>query len=197
MSVFKRAATGLTMAVALMAPTACDDDDPTGTTVVATSNLVAPASLANINAITGNTFTIGNGGVMLSPLLAGQAVSLTFSRVGTASPTAQLVVGTTTYSSNLTFGSCVFTITAITGPNPGLITVGQVITVNPCNVNIGTEGVEADGDANLRNVTLTFGTASSNAITSNIIITPNGQVILRKTDGTEVTLGTVGTTTIS
>jgi hypothetical protein len=197
MSVFKRVATGVTMAAVLMAPAACDDDDPSSPTVVATNNLVASASLANIGAITGNTFTIANGGAMISPALAGQAVSLSFSRTGTAAPTAQMVVGGTTISSNVTFGSCIFTITAITGANAAGLVVGQVITVNPCNINIGTEGVEADGAANLRNVTITFGTASSNAITANIIITPSGQVIIRKTDGTEVSVGTVNTTNVS
>lgn len=149
------------------------------------------------SAVTGNTFNIGNGGAMLSPSLAGQAVSLTFSQAPSAAPTAQMVVGGTTYTSGVTFGSCVFTITAINGPNPAGLVIGQVITVNPCNLNIGTEGVGANGAANLRNVTITFGTASSNSITSNIIITPSGQVIIRKTDGTEVTVGTVGTTELT
>lgn len=181
------------LALLALAPLACGDDDPATPSRVATGNLTVAKSAATISAFTGQTFTIPNAGAVIAPAFAGQSVALTFT-AGTT-PTATIAVGGTTIQSRVRFGSCIFEVTGVTGANAAGITVGQTITVNPCDLVVNTAGAPANGATVVRNAQVIFGTATSNPVTATVIINPNGTIIIRGPDGGSVTVGTVTTTT--
>jgi hypothetical protein len=180
------------LALLALAPLACGDDDPATPSRVATDDLLINASSTTISAFTGQTFTLPSGGGELDPAWAGQSVTATFTAGST--PTATLVVGGTTIQSRVSFGSCLFTVTSVTGANAAGITVGETITVNPCQKRVRTRGNPANGATRLTDVELIFGAATSTPVRATVIINPNGTIIIRGPDGGSVTVGTVTTT---
>lgn len=150
---------------------------------VAAGNAQIPMSTTTVRAVEGVTFTFANGGAALTPALANQTITLTMSNTSSATPTTTVVapnlVGTNgqpgRFTANTTFGSCIFTITSVTGI-PGL-TVGQNITVNVCQVIAQTGGVQATGNATTVQILLQLGLTPSAANQASVSIDPATGVV--------------------
>jgi hypothetical protein len=66
--------------------------------------------------------------------------------------------------------------------------VGQVITVDPCNINVNTKGATANGVATSRAIALVLGAASSSGATITVGVNPGGQLTLNGNLAGTVTL---------
>jgi hypothetical protein len=155
--------------------------DPVEPVRVATQNTSVPITPAVAGAITGRTFTFPGAAAVLAPAATGQNLTLTFGGTSasvTSTGTITNASGATTgsFTSRVTFGSCIFTITSTTGTTG--LTVGQQITVNPCSLNLETAGQPADGEAQQTNATVTLGTTQSTSTPVQVAVTPDGQVVV-------------------
>ena len=96
--------------------------------------------------------------------------------------------GAGSYSGNVGFGSCIFTVTSSTLPG---VNPGDVFTVNPCSLDVNTAG-QIVGTTTERDVVLVLGTASSTPVPTPVTVTTTGGVSI----GTSTTIiGTVSTGT--
>lgn len=95
-----------------------------------------------------------------------------------------------TYSGDLTYGSCIFTIKASTDPTHP---VGTRITVNPCAVVVSTGGIRATGQATTVQILLQLGIVPSARNQALVSIDPaTGVVTLNNTStGASITLNVV------
>jgi len=167
-----------TMGLMLLAAlAACGDDGSTApppTAVVASANTVVPVTAATVQALEAKPFALPAGAFASVPALATQAVTVTFTGTTTASPTGTIVAANGTAAGKATFGSCIFTITTSTIPG---VTVGQQITVNPCQYNVSTGGVQATGQATTVNILLQVGLVPSAAQQAQVSINPSTGVV--------------------
>lgn len=146
-----------------VAPSACKEDSTAPKQMQVANNTTLAANATVVNAVANTPFSFAGGAGVLSPSVAGRDLTVTFGGSSTA-PTAVFALsgagGTGTVTANVTFGSCVFAVAAVTG-SVGSLQVGQTITVNPCNFNIATAGVLANGVATSRSIALVLGSAGS------------------------------------
>jgi hypothetical protein len=150
-------------------------------------DVALPANATTAAAVSNTPFSFSSGvaafGTSGSTTLAFTSTSTTPAfKVETAGGSAQ---GTTT------FGSCIFAVTAVTG-TVGNLKVGDVITVNPCNVNVNAAGAVANGVAASRSAALVLGNAVSQGATITVAVTAGGSLTL---NGAAV--GTVTLTPVS
>jgi hypothetical protein len=103
--------------------------------------------------------------------------------------------GGQTASGVLTFGSCIFTVSASTFASSHPLALGKQVTVNVCRASLATNGLTADGNAKAVDTTLTLGTATSAATKVQAQVTPGGVVALLGSGGSIVQVGTVTTVT--
>jgi hypothetical protein len=190
------------------------------TTKVAASDTAAstPTALAQtVKALDSQPFAFSNGSAVSESggcqpdcsSLATQPMTLTFTNTAAPTPTATVTAPTVTgtngqqasFTGATTFGSCTFVVTASTfraGTGPQ---VGNTITVNPCQVNIKTGGVQANGQATVVQILLHLGLVPSRANQAQVAIDPDtGMVTVNNVStGLTVTLkaltgtGTTGT----
>lgn len=105
------------------------------------------------------------------------STTVSFTSTSTA---PQFRIDTTTGSATgvTSFGSCIFAVTAVSGTVPSSLAVGQTITVNPCNLNVGTAGARANGVATTRSIALVLGAAASANSSVTVGVNPGGQLTL-------------------
>ena len=157
-------------------------------TTTAASDLPAVAltptnGAALINAVTGKTFSFPNtAGV--SALGTTGPTSVAFS--GQNFTVTQAGSNAGSYSGTMSYGSCIFTVTA---SSLSSVTIGQKITVNPCSLDVNTEG-QGTGSTQDRPVTLVLGTTTSIPVSVPVLVTAQGEVIVNGT-----TAGSVPTPT--
>lgn len=173
---------------------ACKDDSTSPKPMVAAADAVLPANTTVVTAVSGTAFNFTGGAGAIATEVAGQNLRLTFGGTSTA-PTAAMVITTSagattgTVTTNVTFGSCIFAVTASTFPTGSRLAVGQVITVNPCNINVNTAGQQANGVSASRSVALQLGSAVSSGASVTVQVNPGGQLVLNGQ--------TVGTVTLT
>lgn len=180
---------GLALGALALALAACGKD-PAAPVKIATQNVTATFSAPVAQAIAGRAISIPGAAGLIAPAAANQNLSLTFGGTGTATTAAGTITtaaGATTgsFTSNVTFASCIFTITSVTG-NIGL-TVGQQIRVNPCSLNVVTAGTQVGTTANT-NATVTFGNFQSAPIPVTVQVSETGTVTVNNQN-----VGTVST----
>lgn len=144
---------------------------------VAASNAVIPANATTVRAIEGQTFSFPNGAAALAglaPELATQPVTLAFSNTAAATPTFTLTSAGRTATGTTRFGSCTFTVTSSNIPG---VNVGEQLTVNVCQVNAQTGGVQATGQATTVQILLQLGITPSQANQASVSIDPNSGVV--------------------
>ncbi len=190
------------------------------TTKVAASDTATstPTALAQtVKAVDGQSFAFSNGSAVSESggcrpdcsSLATQPMTLTFTNTAAPTPTATVTAPTVTgtngqqasFTGTTTFGSCTFVVTASTFPAGMGPQRGNTITVNPCQVNIKTGGVQATGQATVVQILLQLGLVPSRANQANVAIDPDtGTVTVNNVStGLTVTLhaltgtGTTGT----
>lgn len=168
-------------------------ESPTAPLMVVASDVSLPANSTITHALSGSTFTFPAGAGVFSPSLAGQTLAVTFSNPTGSSTTATVSLSSPTgaalgsITANITFGSCIFAVAATTG-TVGTVRVGDVITINPCNVSVNTAGQRANGVAQSRAVALVLGAAASNGVIITVGINPGGQLTLNGSAVGTVTL---------
>ncbi len=181
---------GLALGALALALAACGRDS-TAPVQIATQNVTTTFNGSAAQAIAGRAISIPGAAGLVAPAAPNQNLSLTFGGTPTAT-TAQATIttasGATTgsFTANVTFGSCLFTITSVTG-NLGL-TVGQQIRVNPCSLNINTAGQQVGTTANSI-ATVSFGNFRSAPLPVQVQVNENGSVTVNNQ--------TVGTVPIS
>lgn len=174
---------------AALLPAACDNQT-TAPVKVAAGNVTAAVNSSTVAAVSGKTFTFPNGGGALSPALANQTVSLAFTSSG-SSTTAVITTPAGNIPANVTFGSCIFTTTAVSALGP----VGTVLTVNPCSITINSNGLPATGATVNATVTMSLGAGQpSTPVTVPIQISTSGTVTVTGTNGAGIPVGTTTTT---
>ena len=136
-------------------------------------------------AVTGEPFTFSSG----------------VAKFGTTSPTTVTLNSASTFSvaategnasGNLTYGSCIFTVTTSTFPVGSKLAQGAKVEVTPCDLQIPTAGVSVDAAAAAKAVTFLLGTATSQPVQLTVDVTPTGQVVVNG-----VTVATVQLTTVT
>lgn len=154
---------------------------------VASTNVVVPVTAATVQAIENLPFALPAGAFANVPALATQATTVRITGTTTATPTGTITAANGTATGTTTFGSCIFTITTSTIPG---VTVGEQITVNPCQYVVSTGGVQATGNATTVQILLQLGITPSAANQASVSIDPNtGVVIVNNVNtGTNVTL---------
>jgi len=180
---------GLALGVLALALAACGKET-TAPVKIATQNVTTTFNGAVAQALAGRSISIPGAAGLVAPAAPNQNLGLTFggtSTAVTAAGTVTTAAGATTgsFTANVTFGSCIFTITSVTG-NLGL-TVGQTIRVNPCSITALTAGVQVGTTANT-NATVTFGNFQSAPIPVTVQVSENGTVTVNNQN-----VGTVST----
>jgi hypothetical protein len=132
-----------------------------------------------INAVTGKTFAFpGTAGV---PALGTTGpTSVAFS--GQNFTITQTGSSAGSYSGTMSYGSCIFTVTAT---SLSTVKIGDKITVNPCSLDINTAG-QGTGSTQDRPVTLVLGTTTSIPTAVPVLVTAQGEVIVNGTSAGSV-----------
>ncbi len=177
-----------TMAGAVVVFATCKKD-PTAPVNVATTNLTAAVTTGTVAALANLTFSVPDAGG-ISPSLAGQAATVSFSNTSSPTPTMTIGSGGQTASGTTTFGSCILTITSSSFPASSALGLGKTLVINPCNITVATSGSTA-GSSN-RGVSLVLGSSTSTGLVVPVVLSNNGSVSLGG-----VTLGTVNVTPTS
>ncbi|TFZ03100.1 hypothetical protein EZ313_17970 [Ramlibacter henchirensis] len=143
---------------------------------------------ADAQPVTVNTQT----GSAAAQALSGQALSFangvsTFGTTGTATnltitggsaPTFNVAAGGNTASGNLTFGSCIFTVTASTFASTHALGLGKTATVSNCSIDFSTANKVATGSAVTVQVTLSLDGAISSPVNTTIAIESDGDILV-------------------
>ena len=164
---------------------ACGGGDTSApiSTSIATTNTAAAVTAMTAAAVVNQPFTFAAG----LPADFGTTSSTDVAFTSTDnSPTFAIRSGGATATGTTTFGSCIFAITASTFPAGSKLAVGQVVRVNPCQLNVATSGGNANGSASNREVIFVLGSVNSNGKNLPTAINADGSVVLNG-----VTIGTV------
>jgi hypothetical protein len=138
-----------------------------GNTTLAVNSAVAPA-------VVNTPFTFPAG---VPALGTTGSTSVTFTSTSTA-PQFKVESTQGTASGVTSFGSCIFAVTSSTFPAGHPLAQGQTVTVNPCNMTVGTAGAVANGVAQSRSIALVLGAASSAGASVTVGVNPGGQLTL-------------------
>jgi len=166
------------------------DSDPTAPTLVVASNTTLATNPAVAQAIAGTTFNFPGGAAAISTETAGQNLALTFTNANAATMVFTNAAGATTgtITTSVTYGSCIFVVSASTFPTGHRLAQGNTVVVNPCNINVNTAGQQATGVSATRSVALLLGSAASAGAAINVSVNPGGQLTLNGISVGTVTL---------
>ena len=106
--------------------------------------------------------------------------SLTLTGSGTA-PTFAIKAGGEAATGEMSYGSCIFTVTNSTFPVGHRLALGQTLTVTPCALNLQTANQPADSRARPLNVTFVLGRNTSDPVVVTASINPNGTIAVNGT----------------
>ena len=172
------------VASAAAALIACGGGSSTPAAQVAANNLTATVTpttgAALTKAFSGETFTFPSG---VSAL--GTTGSTTVKITDAATPTFVVTAPGGSYSGNLSYGSCIFTITQVTGTLTNR--VGQVFTINPCTFTVNTAGA-ITGATRSTGVTWTLGQATSGIFNFPVTLNADGTAVVNASSLGTVTL---------
>jgi hypothetical protein len=167
--------------VALVACGGSDDEPPkvvATDTNVAVNPTVAAAVVSKPFVFTGGVPELGT---------TGSATTLSITSTATA-PSFAINAANQQATGTMTFGSCIFTITASTFQPTHPLGVGKTITVNPCNIRVATAGLREDSPALERAVALQLGAALSTNTSVTVDVNEGGQLIISGQNVGTVTL---------
>lgn len=152
--------------------------------LVASTDAVVPAAAPVVAAVAGVPFTFPSG----VPAL-GTTGSTTIAFSGTAAaPGFGISSGGNTASGTAAFGSCIFAVTSSNFPAGHPLSLGQTVTVNPCNLSVNTTGAVANGVATTRSVALLLGAANSAGASVVVAVTAGGALTLNGASVATITL---------
>lgn len=173
---FLRLMLGVSAAAALISCGGGGSSAPAPVSVVK-SDLAVPATAATVPAIVNTTFAFPNG---VSAFGTTGTTTLSFTSA-TATPAFKVEADGATASGITTFGSCHFQITASTFPAGHKMSVGAIITVDPCEIEAATAGAAASGTAVTIGISIQLGSDTSTGVPATMTIDPSGSVTLNST----------------
>jgi hypothetical protein len=176
---------GLIMVVAASAFIAgCSDGDDDPLPTVAAVDATIPVTSTTAAAVATVPFTFPAGVPDL-----GTTASTTVSFTNTATtPGFSIASGTSVASGATTFGSCIFVVASSSFPAGHRLAQGNTVTVNPCNIRLGTQGAPADSIARARAAVFILGAAASTGTTVTVTVNPGGSITVNGRDVGTVTL---------
>lgn len=157
------------------------DDEPA---MVAASDTTLSVNTATAQALANTPFNFTNG---VSDLGTTGTTTLAFTSTSTT-PAFSITNGNSTATGTTNFGSCVFVVATSSFPAGHRLAAGQQVTVNPCQVRLGTQGAPADSVARTRAAVFVLGTAASTGSSVTIAINPGGNVTINGQAAGTVTL---------
>ena len=161
----------LSLATALLAACGGGDDEPP---IVAASDAVVAADAGSVVATQGAPFTFGSG---VPSFGTTSTTTVAFSGTGTT-PSFKIEEGSNSAEGVTRFGSCIFDVVTSNFTPPHPLSQGSTITVEPCNIRLDTDGMNANGTELTVEMQLQLGTQLSLAIGAEVAITATGEVIL-------------------
>jgi hypothetical protein len=180
----------LLASLALAALVACGGGGGGGTTTTTVAADAAPVAVnvqtgaAAAQALSGQAVTFGSG--VPSFGTSGTATNLTVTAGST--PTFDVSAGGNTASGNLTFGSCIFTVTVSTFASGHALALGETVTVSGCSIDFSTANTAATGTAVSVQATLTLDGVTSSPITTTVAIEADGDILV---NGVKITTTSV------
>lgn len=172
------------LACAIATLVSCGGGGGGGQTLGVSGDTTLGTNAAVAAAVTGTDFTFPSG---VAELGTAGSTSVAFTSGG-STPSFSISSGGSTATGTTTFGSCIFAVTSSTFPGGHPLALGQTVTVNPCNLRIGTAGAVANGVAQSRSVALLLGAASSSGATVSVGVNAGGQLTLNGNSVGTVTL---------
>ena len=139
--------------------------------VPATPTTTATITAANSAALAGSPYVFDSGVAQFGTTAS---TSLTIAGAGAAT-TFSASSGGLTASGPMTFGSCIFTVTASSFPATHALGVGKVVTINPCTLKVNSAGYPT-GTQSIPTL-LTLGSVVSAANNKTVTVTATGTVI--------------------
>ncbi len=184
-------------ALALAVVSSACKKDTTAPLQMAATNTSLNMNSTITSVVAGKAFSFPGGAGALSSEVANQNLALTFAGTA-AAPTASMTITSPTggavgsFSADVTFGSCIFKITASTFTGTSALAQGKTITVDPCKFEAITAGKVANGTASAVNTALLLGNFLSGFTPLTISIGPSGTITING-----VGIGTVALTPVS
>lgn len=169
---------------------ACGDGGGSSETVAATDARVtmnATTGPATVAALVNEEFSFPAG---VPALGTNAATTLRFNAPAAAGGPTRFTIasGGDTAIGTMSFGSCIFTITASTFPDAHALGEGKTVTVDPCSIEIDTDGMPADNQPRNTVAVITLGTTTSAGTTVTVTITVTGVVGVNGVTVTTVTV---------
>jgi predicted small lipoprotein YifL len=153
-------------------------------TQVAAADTSLPANATTTDAVTNIPFSFPAG---VTEFGTTGTTTVAFTDTSTT-PAFSIVSGAHTATGTTTFGSCDFKVVASSFPTGSRLAQGQIIVVNPCNINVSTHGLAATGVAATRSVALKLGAAVSSGASVTVSVNPGGQLTLNGNSVGTITL---------
>lgn len=169
--------------VALVACGGSDDPAP----AVAAADVTVPVTASTAAAVANTAFTFP---AAVPELGTTAATTIAFTNTATT-PAFAISSGGMQAQGTTTFGSCIFVVTSSTFPAGHRLAQGQTVTVNPCNIRLGTQGAPADSIARARAAVFVLGSAASTGTTVTVTVNPGGSITVNGRDAGSVTLAPV------
>jgi hypothetical protein len=164
--------------------TACGGSSEPAPAEVVAADAKLPANPTTTAAVANVPFTFPGG---IADFATTSTTTVAFTNTSTT-PAFSIASGGNTATGTTTFGSCIFAITASTFPTGSRLAKGNTITVNPCNINVGSAGLSANGVGATRSVALLLGSAVSSGSAVTLSVNPGGQLTINGQSVGTVTL---------
>jgi hypothetical protein len=148
-------------------------DDPPPSVKVATGSAVVPLQGNTDAVMSGQRFTFAQGVPALG-LVGSSTVTMTSATSSTTSPTFSITNGGGAAAGSLSYGSCIFVV--ISSNIPALVE-GESITVSPCQYDVLTGGIVANGQSTAVQVLLQLGITPSAPNQAQVSINPETGVV--------------------
>ena len=156
-----------------------------GTTVnVATTDTTVPVNATTAAAVANTPFSFPSG---VPDLGTSGATTLAFTSTATT-PGFSVAADGNTATGTTQFGSCIFVVANSSFPTGHRLATGAQVTVNPCQVRLGTQGAPADSVARSRSAVFVLGAAASTGSNVTISINSGGAVTINGQPAGTVTL---------
>lgn len=152
--------------------------------LVAPAETTLAAAPATVSAVEDVPFTFPAG---VPELGTTGATTLAFTSTGTT-PEFSITSEGGTATGTTQFGSCIFVVATSSFPAGHRLAAGQTVTVNPCQIRLGTQGAPADSIARQRAAVFVLGSAASTGSTVTISINNGGVVTINGQAAGTVTL---------
>lgn len=151
---------------------------------VAGADATLAANASTTAAVVNTPFAFPSG---VSDLGTTGATTLAFTSTSTT-PAFSIAADGNTATGTTTFGSCIFVVASSSFPAGHRLAQGQQVTVNPCNIRLGTQGAPADSVARTRAAVFILGGAASTGSTVTVSVNPGGTITINGRDAGTVTL---------